>query len=274
MLDATVGADTMDPSTASSGRAHSLVLSRGLVRRRDEGRAPRRRSQPVRHRGRGSGSVRRSCWEALAELKKAGAEVTDVVDSGPRRPASRQLDDQFRLQVRSRRISRKVRKPAGEVACRDPGSRALSRRARSHSSGRRNAVEQRESDASRRARVKRTAIRQAVEAVLAEHRLAALVYPTLRRKPARIGDLPAIRQLSVELALGLARSRRPSGLQHRRRSGWNGPARRRVHRAGASVAWLQHRADAETATLTFQVLPTWSARSPGTPNCDNRAQRR
>ena len=52
----------------------------------------------------------------------------------------------------------------------------------------RNAAESRDSDQSRRARIKRTALRQALEAVLDEHRVAALVYPTLRRKPARLGD--------------------------------------------------------------------------------------
>src|SRR5262249_42842101 len=52
----------------------------------------------------------------------------------------------------------------------------------------RNSVESRDTDAARRARIKRTALRQATEAVLAEHRRTALVYPTLRRKPARIGD--------------------------------------------------------------------------------------
>jgi hypothetical protein len=52
----------------------------------------------------------------------------------------------------------------------------------------RNAVDQRNNEASRRARIKRVALRQAVDAVLSEHRVVALLYPTLRRKPARIGD--------------------------------------------------------------------------------------
>ena len=52
----------------------------------------------------------------------------------------------------------------------------------------RNAVAQRDTEASRLARIKRTAIRHAIEATLAEHRLNALVYPTIRRKPSRIGD--------------------------------------------------------------------------------------
>src|SRR6185295_14088865 len=52
----------------------------------------------------------------------------------------------------------------------------------------RNAVDQRDNEASRRARIKRVALRQAVDAVLSEHRVVALLYPTLRRKPARIGD--------------------------------------------------------------------------------------
>ena len=52
----------------------------------------------------------------------------------------------------------------------------------------RNAIEQRDNEQSRRARIKRTALHGVVEAVLNEHKLVALVYPTLRRKPARIGD--------------------------------------------------------------------------------------
>ena len=65
----------------------------------------------------------------------------------------------------------------------------------------RNAVEARETEQSRRAKIKRVALRQAVESTLAEHRLTALVYPTLRRRPARIGDASAGQSVSVERAL-------------------------------------------------------------------------
>ena len=40
----------------------------------------------------------------------------------------------------------------------------------------------------RRALVKRDAIRNAVVAPMDEHRLGAVVYPSMRRKPARIGE--------------------------------------------------------------------------------------
>jgi hypothetical protein len=51
--------------------------------------------------------------------------------------------------------------------------------------------------------IKRTAIRQAVEAVLQEHRLAALAYPTLRRKPARIGDAQGGSNCQLSASSGL-----------------------------------------------------------------------
>ena len=53
MLDATVGADTMDPSTASAAGHIPASYRVGLERRRDKRRPTGRRSQPVRHRGRG-----------------------------------------------------------------------------------------------------------------------------------------------------------------------------------------------------------------------------
>jgi formylglycine-generating enzyme required for sulfatase activity len=55
------------------------------------------------------------------------------------------------------------------------------------------------------------AIRQAVEAVLAEHRLTALVYPTLRRKPARIGDLQRFGNCQLSAHSGLPALAVPAG---------------------------------------------------------------
>src|SRR6185503_11997084 len=75
----------------------------------------------------------------------------------------------------------------------------------------RNAVEQRETDASRRAKIKRVALRQVLEAVLAEHRLAALAFPTLRRKPARIGDGQAGSTCQVSAHSGLPALGAPAG---------------------------------------------------------------
>src|SRR5688572_29716929 len=75
----------------------------------------------------------------------------------------------------------------------------------------RNAVEARDTEASPRARIKRTAIRHAVEAVLAEHRLTALIYPTIRRKPSRIGDTQAASNCQLSSHSGLPALSIPAG---------------------------------------------------------------
>ena len=67
----------------------------------------------------------------------------------------------------------------------------------------RNAIEKRGLDAERRARVKRGALRDATVAVMEEHRLGALLYPTLRRKPARIGDAQGGTNCSLSAHSGL-----------------------------------------------------------------------
>jgi hypothetical protein len=75
----------------------------------------------------------------------------------------------------------------------------------------RNAPEQRDTDAARRARIKRIALRQAIDAVLDEHRLAALLYPTLRRKPARVGDGQAGSTCQLSAHSGLPALAVPAG---------------------------------------------------------------
>ena len=75
--------------------------------------------------------------------------------------------------------------------------------------------------------IKRIAIRQAVEAVMREHRLAALVYPTLRRKPARIGEPQAGIELPVERAFRPARA----GLAGRLHARWRADRYRAAGRA-------------------------------------------
>jgi hypothetical protein len=52
----------------------------------------------------------------------------------------------------------------------------------------RNAVEKRGTEEERRARIKQRALREATIAAIEEHQLSALIYPTVRRRPARIGD--------------------------------------------------------------------------------------
>ena len=74
-----------------------------------------------------------------------------------------------------------------------------------------NATVTRESDEYRRALVKREAIRHAVVATLDEHRLAALVYPTIRRKPARIGEPQLGSNCQLSASSGLPALSVPAG---------------------------------------------------------------
>ena len=64
---------------------------------------------------------------------------------------------------------------------------------------------------SRRAKIKQAALRHALEAVLDEHRLAALVYPTLRRRPARIGEAQGGTTCQVSAHSGLPALGVPAG---------------------------------------------------------------
>ena len=148
--------------------------------------------------------------KALDGLKKAGAEVTDVVIPGLddllRDSSMINSDFKFDLADYLARSENAPVKSLGEILDRGLYHTALEATFRA-----RNAVEQRESEASRRARIKRTAIRQAVEAVLREHRLVALVYPTLRRKPARIGDAQSGTNCQLSAHSGLPALGVPAG---------------------------------------------------------------
>jgi amidase len=186
MLDATVGADPADTTTTAAAghiptsyraalKADALKGARiGVVRVLFGNTADDQEVIAVVQR-------------AIDELKKAGAEVSDVVIPG--------LDDlladssminsdfKFDLQDYLARSENPPVKSLGEILDRGLYHSALEATFRA-----RNAVTGRETEQSRRARIKRLAIRQGVESVLAEHRLTAILYPTLRRKPARIGD--------------------------------------------------------------------------------------
>jgi hypothetical protein len=63
--------------------------------------------------------------------------------------------------------------------------------------------QQRDSDPSRRAHLKRRAARAVVDATMEEQRLTALVYPTLRRQPARIGELQLGSNCQLSATTGL-----------------------------------------------------------------------
>jgi amidase len=186
MLDATVGPDPNDPSTAESAghipksyraglRADALKGARIGVVRSLFGSAP------------DDAEVTAVVQKRLDALKDAGAELSDVVVPGLTEllPGSSMIGTDFKFDL-AEYLAKHEDAPVrslGEIL-----ERGLFHSAFETTMRRANAVEQRDNDTSRRARIKRVAIRQAVESALAENRLVALVYPTLRRKPARIGD--------------------------------------------------------------------------------------
>jgi hypothetical protein len=76
---------------------------------------------------------------------------------------------------------------------------------------RRAAVEQRDSEAHRKALVKRRATLELVRATLEEQRLTALAYPTLRRKPAAIGEPQRGSNCQLSATTGLPALSLPAG---------------------------------------------------------------
>jgi Asp-tRNA(Asn)/Glu-tRNA(Gln) amidotransferase A subunit family amidase len=186
MLDATVGSDPADAATAASAgripasyraalRAEALLGARIGVVRSLFGTAPEDQE------------VTAIVQSAIDGLKKAGAEVTDVaipgLDELLRDSSMINADFKFDLMEYLAKAENPPVTSLGDILDRGLYHSALESTFRT-----RNAVDQRNNEASRRARIKRVALRQAVEAVLSEHRVVALLYPTLRRKPARLGD--------------------------------------------------------------------------------------
>ena len=209
MLDATVGPDPADASTAGSAghipasyraglRADALTGARIGVVRTLFGTAPE--DQEV------STIVQKS----LDGLKKNGAEIIDVVIPGLddllRDSSMINADFKFDLADYLAKSDHPPVKSLGEILDRGLYHTALESTFRT-----RNAPEQRETDGSRRARIKRVALRQAVEAVLEEHKLTGLLYPTLRRKPARIGDGQAGSTCQLSAHSGLPALAVPAG---------------------------------------------------------------
>ena len=78
-------------------------------------------------------------------------------------------------------------------------------------SGLRNQPEKRETEHYRQAMIKRRALRAAVLATLEELRIDALAYPTLRRKPAMIGEAQGGTNCQLSATTGLPAIAMPAG---------------------------------------------------------------
>ena len=186
MLDATVGLDPADATTAAG-----------------EGHVPRSYRDGLRAdalKGRRIGiltdlfgsepddrEVGGIVLKALEAIHEAGAETVEVKIPGLEAllRGSSVIDAEFKFDLMDY-LARFPNAPVhslGEILDRGAYHAALE-----DSFTRRNAVPARETDAYRRARIRRTAVRDVVLAAMDEQKLDALVYPTLRRKPAVIGE--------------------------------------------------------------------------------------
>ena len=209
MLDATVGADPADASTAAGAGHIPASYRRGLrgdalkgarigVVRSLFGSAPEDQE------------VTTVVQQALDGMKKGGAEVLDVAIPGldDLLRDSSMINNDFKFDLADY-LGKSGGAPVaslGEILDRGLYHSALEAMFRA-----RNAVEARDSEPSRRAKIKRVALRQAIEAVLSEHRLTAIAFPTIRRKPARIGDGQAGSTCQVSAHSGLPALGAPAG---------------------------------------------------------------
>ena len=209
MLDATVGVDADDAVTAE-GAAHvpksyrdTLTVGRlkgariGVLRAL-VGTAPE--DEEV-------GDLLR---KALDAMKPHGAEVIDVVVPGLDNLLrdSSVIGDEFKFDLAAY-LARHPNAPVkslGEII-----ERGLHHDALDQSFRLRNAPEKKETEHYRQALLKRRALRGAVEVALAAQRVDVLAYPTLRRKPALIGEAQLGTNCQLSATTGLPAISMPAG---------------------------------------------------------------
>ena len=209
VLDATVGEDPADAITKeSAGRipksyrdalvADGLKGARIGVLRTLWGTAPE--DDEV------AGIVRK----ALDGFKAQGAEVIDVAVPGldELMRDSSVIADEFKFDLAAylAKIPNAPVKSLGEVIDRGLHHAELDTTFRL-----RNQPEKRESEHYRQAMIKRRALRSAVLATLEELRVDALAYPTLRRKPALIGEAQGGTNCQLSATTGLPAIAMPAG---------------------------------------------------------------
>lgn len=210
LLDATVGVDPADPTT-KLGEGHTppsyrdglkdgaLKGARIGVLRSLFGDAPEDNE---------AGAVVR---RAIDEMKKHGAETLDVTVPGldDLLTGSSVIDAEFKFDL-AEYLSHVPNPPVKSLAEIVEGG--MVHVAVDPSARRRNAVQNQDTDAYRRARIKRDTIRQAVTAAFEEHRLDAMIYPAMRRKPALIGEPQGGSNCQLSASSGLPALAVPAGV--------------------------------------------------------------
>ena len=209
MLDATVGPDPADASTKESAGHIPKSYRDGLV----EGGLKGVRIGVLRSLWGGapeddevSGIVRK----ALDGMKTHGAEVMDVAVPGldDLLRDSSVIADEFKFDLMAY-LARQPNAPVKSLG--DVIDRGLHHDALDANFRLRNSPEKRETEHYRQALIKRRATRAAVLATLEEQRVDVLVYPTLRRKPAVIGDPQIGTNCQLSATTGLPAISMPAG---------------------------------------------------------------
>lgn len=209
MLDATVGPDPRDASTEGAAahvprsyrdalKADGLKGARIGVLKALFGTSPE--DEGV------SALVRK----ALDAMKAQGAEVVDVTVPGldDLLRDSAVIADEFKFDLAAYLEAQPHApvKSLGEIIERGLHHDALDQTFRL-----RNATEKKESEHYRQAFVKRRALKAAVLAALEAQRVSVLAYPTLRRKPALIGEAQAGSTCQLSATTGLPAMTMPAG---------------------------------------------------------------
>jgi Asp-tRNA(Asn)/Glu-tRNA(Gln) amidotransferase A subunit family amidase len=186
MLDATVGADPADAITSESAGHIPKSYRDALV----DGGLKGVRIGALRSlwgTAGEDGEVTGIMNQALDGMKAQGAEVVDIAVPGldDLLRNSSVIADEFKFDLMAYLAKHPTApvKSLGEVI-----DRGLHHAALDANFKLRNTPEKRETEHYRQAMVKRRAARAAVLATLEEQRIDVLAYPTLRRKPAAIGD--------------------------------------------------------------------------------------
>ena len=209
MLDATVGADPADAITKDSAghipksyrdglTADGLKGARIGVLRALWGTAPE--DDEV------AGIVRK----ALDGFKAQGAEVVDIAVPGLDELLrdSSVIADEFKFDLMAY-LAKQPNAPVKSLS--EIIDRGLHHAELDATFRLRNQPEKRDTEHYRQAMVKRRALRAAVLATLEEHRIDALAYPTLRRKPALIGEAQGGTNCQLSATTGLPAIAMPAG---------------------------------------------------------------
>lgn len=209
MLDATVGADPADAITAESkGRiptsyrdglsAATLKGARIGVLRALFGNAPE------------DDEVAELLKKALDGMKAHGAEIVDATVPGldDLLRESSVIGDEFKFDLAA---YLKAHPGAGVTSLGEILERGLHHEALDQTFRLRNAPERRDTEHYRQALIKRRALKEAVLSTLDGQKLDVLVYPTLRRKPALIGEAQIGTTCQLSATTGLPAMSMPAG---------------------------------------------------------------